>query len=693
MAELFTVKRGDEVARVTVKELAKYKKRGFKEVGTKRITTETGERTVESKEARRRLRRGEATGFVSDAEIEGRYREQAEEERYGGTAETVQTFGESALSSLTFGLSDPLTEKISELSEGDAGAVAKRQEINPYAATAGSVTGSIVGALAGPGSIARFTPAGLAARGAAKAGAAVGARTGSKVAQYVTEGVVDGALFGAGQAYANAVINDDPVNAEKIIAEMGSGALFGGAVSGAVGGLGKLAKRLETKRVAREAAEAAIKKADDVTPMVSKRIIDDYKNAIPSLDPDLVPRAREIMQRVDGAFNKNLSELSPETMGILLDDISEFSAMTGKQVNLSGISGFDELVKKHPKILDSGEEATKLLSDALPEQTHKITPSNEVFAKLYASQKAQQATAAVATSKSAPGLFSKLKDMAMPAAMGAVGGPMGMALGVMSKSIRSSDMKIADGIEKFARFAGKQRRGTVPAATTILGKIRFDGNVGAKPEKGRTEQFKARAKEIQALQQNPELVKQNVHNALKDHKTLKPGLADQMTAVAMQRINLLSSVLPKSSSNTTFGPDRWKPSQTEIDKFARIARAAEDPYSILDDLNAGKLTQEAVDTVKQLYPGIYQEIQMEIINNVDDIKANVDYKGRIQLGILFQVPTDDVLDPAFIQMMQQNYLMREQEREQQGGGNFSTPGNLQKSLTNQQTSSQRIESK
>ena len=44
---------------------------------------------------------------------------------------------------------------------------------------------------------------------------------------------------------------------------------------------------------------------------------------------------------------------------------------------------------------------------------------------------------------------------------------------------------------------------------------------------------------------------------------------------------------------------------------------------------------------------------MGIVEQVDDIRANVDYKGRIQLGIMFGVPTDDVLQPQFIQRMQQ----------------------------------------
>ena len=134
-------------------------------------------------------------------------------------------------------------------------------------------------------------------------------------------------------------------------------------------------------------------------------------------------------------------------------------------------------------------------------------------------------------------------------------------------------------------------------------------------------------------------------------------------------------------------------SDTDIDKFTRIAAAAEDPYSILDDLEAGRLTQEAVDTVKQLYPEIYHSIQMELVDKADEIKQRVGYKGRLQLGILFQAPTDVVLEPGFVKMMQENYAIRAQEQEQAGGGGnqYSTPGNNQKAIASTATTSQRLE--
>lgn len=267
----------------------------------------------------------------------------------------------------------------------------------------------------------------------------------------------------------------------------------------------------------------------------------------------------------------------------------------------------------------------------------------------------------------------------------------------MTELVTSGPQKIKSGVERFISFAGKKRmRGTVPAASTVLSRLRFDPDVGEKPKKGnRKAEFKRVARELNDVATNPDKAKEKINKSLAEYNTLKPGLSDALMSKAMQRLMFLHGILPQSPNVSAFGPDRWQASQTEIDKFARIAAAAEDPYSILDELNSGKLTQEAVDTVKQLYPEIYHSIQMEIVERADEIKQSVDYKGRLQLGILFGVPTDTVLEPTFVRMMQENYAIRTQEQEQAGGqeNQYSTPGNNQKAVAATATTSQRLEAK
>ena len=263
------------------------------------------------------------------------------------------------------------------------------------------------------------------------------------------------------------------------------------------------------------------------------------------------------------------------------------------------------------------------------------------------------------------------------------------------RAVTAGPEKIKSGIAGFIKLAGKPRRGTVPAASTILGQLKFDDDLGERPKnQGRKAEMKRVIAELDSIATDPEKARQKIHDTLGESIALKPSMTSALLEKAFQRMMFLHGLVPRSPNNTPFSRDNWSPSDTVIDKFTRIAAAAENPYSILDDLQEGRLTQEAVDTVKQLYPEIYHSICMEVINNVELIKQDVKYTGRLQLGMLFQAPTDEVLKPGYGKLMQENYAIRAQEQEQTGSNNqYSTPGNNQKAVAATATTSQRLESK
>lgn len=734
MAELYTMtKPGEKDRRVLAgARVEQAEANGWTIKGKKRIDTEVGERTVPAAEARERIAKGKASP-VSSETIRKRRGAEFVKERYGD--EKWQTFGEAGLASLSMGLIDP--GDISEWSEGDAGATALRAEANPRTSTLGSVTGSIVGALA-PGGLGKILPTGIAARGASAGGRAVAARTGSKAAGIITEGALDGAFFGAGQAYANAVLNDQPITAEQIVSNMTSEALFGGVAGGVLGaglaGLGKLAsKKAAAKKIASQVSDSVDSISDRVRTDIGLNLANKsdstaVQNTLDAFDSkaflDFKPKKfNKFLAQVDSpAAKQTIAEpfVAPAGLEPPLSSpgmtpaprrpvVGEFAGLEGTPIQQLPTSPG---MQQAPQALNLPKDETLgVLNQPLRDADGRLTeagellqhsgvdiqaatsgPNAEHLAKLYAATKYAKQIEATATT---PGIIGKLGSRLNP-----LGGRAGAVVGGMFGAIGKVEQGIGKSIKGFIMAGGKPRRGTIPAASTILGKVRFDEDAGERPSKGsqklgkRASDFKKRAAELDRIASDPEKAKRRVHESLKEVRALKPILADMMAKKALDRMLFLHSVMPRSQSpGSPFSHDRWTASQTEIDKFSRIVAAAEHPLSILDDLTAGKLTQESVDAVKQLYPEIYNDILMVIVDNIDEIKSSVNYAGRIQLGILFQVPTDEVLRPDFILRMQSNLNQREQEQEQQGGGQFSTPGSLQNSLTNQQTASQRVEGK
>lgn len=168
----------------------------------------------------------------------------AQEAHAGVLAEAsnpVGAFLGSAASGATLGLSDFL------MADRDT---ALTREASPTLSTAGQIAGAVIpslltggtaaagtGARAAATGIAKFTPAGAASLAGAKLTTAIGAG-GGRIAQVAGMGIgaaVEGAAQMTGQYMAETAMADKPLTAEGFFGAMGKGAMWGGALGGAIG--------------------------------------------------------------------------------------------------------------------------------------------------------------------------------------------------------------------------------------------------------------------------------------------------------------------------------------------------------------------------------------------------------------------------------------------------------------------------
>lgn len=124
-----------------------------------------------------------------------------------------------------------------------------------------------------------------------------------------------------------------------------------------------------------------------------------------------------------------------------------------------------------------------------------------------------------------------------------------------------------------------------------------------------------------------------------------------------QAAKYLLDKLPPSSRHTTLGfardPDEVPDvSPADAARFMRSARAVEDPLTVLDDAANGRLTLEAVEAVREVYPMLYADMQDEVMQALSDADKPPSYATRIQLGILFGIPTDSTLEPEYLRWVQ-----------------------------------------
>jgi hypothetical protein len=216
----------------------------------------------------------------------------------------------------------------------------------------------------------------------------------------------------------------------------------------------------------------------------------------------------------------------------------------------------------------------------------------------------------------------------------------------VKKAILSQQGEISSGLKSFLEGAGKSARvGTTTAALF------------------RDDDYKARIEEIAALTSNPSLLADRLAQNTEAVGNYSPDTQMALQAQAIRAADFLASKAPKQPGVGTdiFGNEKpWKPSDTELSKFNRYVRAADEPMSVLGDLKNGTLTREAVETLETLYPSILNEMKSQAI--ALGAKKKLPYSKQLQLALLLNQPVSYSMQPEVILRMQQMPSAEAQEQ-------------------------------
>jgi hypothetical protein len=306
------------------------------------------------------------------------------QKQYGeGVGNVAKAGAAGAARGLTLGASDAVLTGIG--GEDTRRALKGLREANPITSTVSEVAGAAApvllsggaGAAAEAGNAARLVDAGAAAvrgagvlprlvagagsiveRGAARGLEALGVE-GTTLAGRALQGAVklgargaaEGALYGGAQAANDAVLNGDEITAEKVVAGMGHGALFGGVTGAGLGAGGallsgvasKLAPKAETlEQLSREQALKSVAKGSDIRRLAGRAVGEAAQGRLDATADDLlhytfetgplkgervmVPgrNTEELLERLTLAKNETGARL-----GGLKDELSEQMAASG----------------------------------------------------------------------------------------------------------------------------------------------------------------------------------------------------------------------------------------------------------------------------------------------------------------------------------------------------------------------------
>lgn len=170
-----------------------------------------------------------------------------------------------------------------------------------------------------------------------------------------------------------------------------------------------------------------------------------------------------------------------------------------------------------------------------------------------------------------------------------------------------------------------------------------------------TKDYESRLSELAKAATNPEATRRRILDQLHlGDDAMEKTIAD----AALRKLQFLYDKAPKDPREPNplgIQARPWRPDRAELERFARYVRAAEDPAEVIEDLADGKISYEAAETLRKVYPETFRSVQEELADNLAEYRADLPYSRRVSLSILFDVPVEATMSPAFLAAMQEGF--------------------------------------
>ena len=140
-----------------------------------------------------------------------------------------------------------------------------------------------------------------------------------------------------------------------------------------------------------------------------------------------------------------------------------------------------------------------------------------------------------------------------------------------------------------------------------------------------------------------------------------PQTAAAAAAVAARGADHLFATMPRTPQRSqTLQPELAKdrPSPDEIDTWLRRAAVVDDPSVVMEGLVRGTVTPEEIETLREVYPSYYQQVQDAVTSEVHRLSAEgvpLRYEQELVLEQLLGIVTSPTSEPAMVALAQRTF--------------------------------------
>jgi len=133
-----------------------------------------------------------------------------------------------------------------------------------------------------------------------------------------------------------------------------------------------------------------------------------------------------------------------------------------------------------------------------------------------------------------------------------------------------------------------------------------------------------------------------------DMGSTAPKLTMAYAQLANRAASFLESKLPKPATT----PHKLQPklnktnwTTTDLDKFTKYLAAIGDPESVIEDLEAGRVSPESVEAIKAVYPTMFADMQRVALEEIAKQGSEMPFDSVIQLSMLLDVEGHPLFNP------------------------------------------------
>jgi hypothetical protein len=242
---------------------------------------------------------------------------------------------------------------------------------------------------------------------------------------------------------------------------------------------------------------------------------------------------------------------------------------------------------------------------------------------------------------------------------------------VLNPRLLAAGLRVGHGAERIVDAAAKSEQKVVESGVNRAMRSIADTSMAIQkrlPVAGAmVQKYREREQRLQQLAAQAPAVRAELERSTEWMQDRAPAARAAAVDTPLKIVDYLQQKAPKSLGASTPFSNPLPPSKQQMQEWLNRVRAIENPATLLDDMAKGKLTPEAVDAVREVYPETFAVIQARMLDKLTDMEVKGKrpaYKERIQLALILGVPTDPTMTPEVMRAVQAQYAGKSPEERQ-----------------------------